>query len=188
MQFTVLLILALWIIWAVYWFVAARSVKPTARRQGRAIRLIFLVQLAVAAVLLAPHRWTGWLASPVIPGGWYRYWCAVAVIAAGLLVCIWARRTLAGNWSGNVTVKVGHELVQSGPYRWIRHPIYAGLLMMILGTAAAGGRVHGLLAFALAAETLWIRSRLEERWMAEEFGERYALYRKHSWALVPFIL
>ncbi len=95
---------------------------------------------------------------------------------------------LGGNWSGAVTVKEGHELVQDGPYRLIRHPIYSGVLLMILGTGLAAGRVHGLLAFPIALIALWFKLRVEERWMGAEFGERYALYKGNSRALIPFVL
>jgi protein-S-isoprenylcysteine O-methyltransferase Ste14 len=70
----------------------------------------------------------------------------------------------------------------------VRHPIYTGVLLMLLGTGLAGGRVHGLLAFPIALAALWLKSRVEERWMSAEFGERYAEYRQRSWALIPFVL
>jgi len=158
------------------------------RREPLAWRLAFLAQALLTAVLLGPHRWSGWLAIELIHGGWARYRIAVAVILMGLALSIWARRALGANWSGFVTVKEGHELVQSGPYRWIRHPIYTGVLLMMLGTGLASGQVHGLLAFPIALTALFLKSRVEERWMASEFGERYAAYRKKSWALIPFVL
>lgn len=182
------LILALWLIWGLYWIVAARSVRPVRRREPLAPRLAFLAQLLVTAVLLGWHRWPGWLTTQLIPGGWTRYQIAVALMLVGLVLSIWARRALGGNWSGSITVKDGHELVQSGPYRRIRHPIYTGVLLMILGTGLAAGQVHGLLAFPLALAALWLKSRVEERWMTAEFGERYAAYRRSSWALIPFVL
>ncbi len=182
------LILLLWLVWGVYWVASARGAKPVRRREAGWTRLAFLTQAVVTAILLGRHGWPGWLGAKVIPGGWVRYWIAVAVVVAGLALSLWARRTLGGNWSGIVTVKVDHELVQSGPYRSIRHPIYTGILMMILGTGLAGGQVHALLAFPIALIALCLRSRLEERWMSEEFGEQYALYRRKSWALLPYIV
>ncbi|HEX4151974.1 MAG TPA: isoprenylcysteine carboxylmethyltransferase family protein [Steroidobacteraceae bacterium] len=182
------LILALWLVWGVYWLITAFSAKPTRRREPRWSRWAFVAQALLVAALLGPHRWRGWLGVRIVPGGWSRYWIGVAVIVAGLLLCIWARRALGGNWSGAVTVKVGHELVQGGPYRWVRHPIYTGILLMMLGTALAGGEVHGLLAVSIATLALWLRSRVEERWMSEEFGEQYARYRQRSWALIPYIV
>ncbi len=137
---------------------------------------------------MAPLPWSGWMWVQLIGGGWVRYWSAVTLIALGLVFAIWARHALGGNWSGSVTVKEGHELVQDGPYRWVRHPIYTGVLVMILGTGLAAGRVHGLLAFPIALAALWLKSRMEERWMAAQFADRYATYRSRTWALIPFVL
>jgi protein-S-isoprenylcysteine O-methyltransferase Ste14 len=172
----------------VYWLVASRGAKPVQRRESPWARYAFLAQAIVTAILLGRHTWSGWLGAKVVPGGWTRYWIAVALTAAGLALCLWARRTLAGNWSGTVTIKVGHELVQSGPYRSVRHPIYTGILLMILGTGLASGEVHGLLAFLITLTALWLRSRVEERWMSEEFGAQYTLYREKSWALIPLVV
>jgi protein-S-isoprenylcysteine O-methyltransferase Ste14 len=181
------LFLALWVIWALYWIVAARSAKPVRRRERVLWRVVFIAQALLTAVLLGPHRWPGWLGSNLIGGGWVRFWIAVAVTTAGLALSIWARRTLGGNWSGSVTLKENHELVKHGPYRWIRHPIYSGVLLMILGTALASGRAQGLLAFMIALIAIYLKSRVEERWMESEFSVRYSVYRKGSWALFPFV-
>jgi protein-S-isoprenylcysteine O-methyltransferase Ste14 len=178
----------LWLIGVVYWIVAAQSAKSARTTEPLATRLPFLAQMVVTAILLWPHEWPGWLDLKIIGGGWDRFWIAVAMVTLGLALAIRARRVLGGNWSATVTVKEGHELVQTGPYRRIRHPIYSGILLMILGTGLAGGRVHALLAFPIALLALWLKSRMEERWMIAEFGERYALYKKTSWALIPFVL
>ena len=79
------------------------------------------------------------------------------------------------------------QLVQAGPYRRIRHPIYTGLLLAVIGSGLAAGRLYGLAAFALIALGLTWKLRIEERWMAAEFGERYEQYRRSSWALIPFV-
>lgn len=182
------LVLLLWLIWAAYWIAAARSSKPDRSRESVTTRVVFLALMLVTAGLLAPLPGTGWLQMRVIGGGWTRFSCAVAVMVVGLACAIWARHTLAGNWSGWVVVKEGHELVQSGPYRRIRHPIYTGMLLMILGTWLASGRMRGLIAFPIALTGIWTKSRVEERWMEAEFGERYSVYRARSWALIPFVL
>jgi protein-S-isoprenylcysteine O-methyltransferase Ste14 len=179
------LILALWVVWALYWIQAARLSKPVRRREPLVWRIAFLAQALLTAVMLGPRSLTRWLGMQVIGGGWVRFWIAVGIIAAGLVLSIWARRVLGGNWSGSVTLKEGHELVQDGPYRRIRHPIYSGVLLMILGTALASARVQGLLAFAIAFVALFLKSRVEERWMELEFPERYMAYKRGSGALIP---
>jgi protein-S-isoprenylcysteine O-methyltransferase Ste14 len=182
-----LLIDLLWFLWLLYWVVAARTVKPIRQREPVISRLTFLVLSLLGIVLLIGHFRSGWLAQRVIGGGWIRYGVAVALVVAGLSFAVWARRVLGGNWSGTVTVKVDHELVQSGPYQVIRHPIYTGLLVAILGSGLAAGRLYGLLAFVCLLLGLVWKLRVEERLMAAEFGERYARYRASSWALFPYV-
>jgi len=182
------LIAALWLLWIVYWLIAAQSAKTTQRRESPLSRLAFLGAMLIVALLLATHRGPAWLQVQLIPGGWIRYWCAVVLVVIGLAFSVWARITLGSNWSGSVTVKIGHELIQRGPYRYIRHPIYSGALLALFGSGLAAGRVHGLLAFALAFISLALKARLEESWMTREFGERYAAYRSASWALIPYVL
>jgi protein-S-isoprenylcysteine O-methyltransferase Ste14 len=183
-----LLISALWLLWVLYWLVSARSVKPIRQREPLPSRIIFVVVMLLAGVLLRTGRHRlHWLQAQWIGGGWTRYWVAVALVVAGLSFSVWARRTLGRNWSATVSVKVDHELVQTGAYRRIRHPIYTGLLLAVFGSGLAAGRLYGLAAFLLVALALGWRLRVEERWMAAEFGQRYEDYRHSSWALIPFV-
>lgn len=182
------LISALWLAWFAYWWIASRSTKAVRRHEPIASRAAFVIPMLASAVLLLPLPWPGWLGVRLIGGGWTRYGIAVGLIALGLAFSVWARIVLAGNWSGTVTVKVDHELVRSGPYKRIRHPIYSGILLALFGTALASGRVHGLLAFLIALVALIRKLRIEERYMSQEFGERYAAYRRGSWMLVPYLL
>jgi len=183
------LIGALWLLWAIYWFVAARTVKPVRQRESIGSRLAFLVPTLLGALLLIAghHRRLIWLQTQWIGGGWIRYGIALALVFVGLAFSVWARVALGRNWSGTVTVKVDHELVQRGPYRTLRHPIYTGLLLAVLGTGLAGGRLYGVVAFLLILVALLRKLRIEERWMRDEFGDRYEAYRRTSWALVPYV-
>ena len=95
---------------------------------------------------------------------------------------------LGRNWSGIVTVKQDHELVRSGPYRWVRHPIYTGLLIAFVGTAISRGEWRGVLAVLIVFAALWRKLQLEERWMIETFGDAYLRYRAEVRALIPFVL
>jgi len=95
---------------------------------------------------------------------------------------------LGGNWSGSVTLKREHEIIRSGPYRWIRHPIYTGLLLAFVGSALARPEWRGGLAVLIVVVALWRKLRLEERWLAELFGPAYSDYKRHSWALLPFVI
>jgi protein-S-isoprenylcysteine O-methyltransferase Ste14 len=182
------LIGGLWLLWALYWIIAAFGTKPTREREVSWLRRVPLLALLFGALLVGARRAHGWLSMAVIPGGWFRYWAAVVLVVAGLGFAIWARVALAGNWSGFVTVKEGHELIQHGPYRHLRHPIYSGLLLAILGSALAGGQVRVFVVFVIALIGFFVKSRAEERLMEREFGERYTAYRASTWALIPFVL
>jgi protein-S-isoprenylcysteine O-methyltransferase Ste14 len=104
-----------------------------------------------------------------------------------LLVALWARRTLAGNWSRAVTFKQDHELIQAGPYRFARHPIYTGMILMALGGAVAGGRLHCWLGFLLICAGFWIKLSQEESLLLRHFQADYPAYRARVKALVPFV-
>ena len=183
------LVPALWVIWAIYWCIAARGVKPVERRESVASRLGHALPLAAAALLffIVPST-PAWLGERFLPSGTAVYLGGVGLVVAGLLLCVWARVALGGNWSGTVTLKQNHEIVRAGPYRRIRHPIYTGLLLMFLGSAIALGEWRGLLALAIAFAALWRKLKLEERWLGERFGAAYAAYRECSSALIPLIL
>jgi protein-S-isoprenylcysteine O-methyltransferase Ste14 len=107
---------------------------------------------------------------------------------AGVAFAIWARLTLGRNWSGMVvTVKERHELVQTGPYAIVRHPIYAGLLLAIAGTALTLGTLAGYLGVIAGLVAAMIRVSIEERLMADRFGDAHQAYRQRTRKLVPFV-
>ena len=116
------------------------------------------------------------------------YWVGLALTFAGLAFTVWARLRLGTNWSGSVQAKPAHALVRTGPYRWVRHPIYTGMLAALLSNAIALDQWPGLLAFGIVLAGFVYKLRLEERWMIETFGDAYVEYRKHSKALIPGIV
>jgi protein-S-isoprenylcysteine O-methyltransferase Ste14 len=179
----------LWFGFALVWMLWAIRTKPTERRESKLSRLSYALLLPPGFYLLFARRVPiHWLNAQVLPDvAWVRE-AAVALTAAGLLFAIWARLYLGTNWSGTVTVKVGHELVRSGPYRWVRHPIYSGLLLASLGTAAERGEVRGLIAIAFIYAGFWMKLRTEERFMADVFGSKYAEYKRDTGALIPRVI
>jgi protein-S-isoprenylcysteine O-methyltransferase Ste14 len=178
----------LWLAWLGYWLVAARNVKETRRREGLTSFLLNRAFVAIGAVLLVfQHPPLHWLEQRFVPPTMVAYWLGFIMAVAGLAFAVWARVYLGRNWSGTVTVKQDHELIRSGPYRLVRHPIYSGLLLALLGTAVAIGEWRGLLAFIAIAAGFLIKIRTEERFMAETFGDAYAHYRAEVPALTPFL-
>ena len=177
-----------WIIFLVYWIVTAAKLKAVAERQNWRASLVYKVPTLLGGVLLWYDGWSGSLRAELTPHNDLTYALGSVVCVAGLLVAIWARRTLAGNWSSNITFKQGHELVRTGPYRFARHPIYTGLLMMALGTAIAAGRVHYWLGLVFFFIGFWIKLKGEEELMLRHFPDQYPAYRKEVRAIIPFIL
>jgi len=180
---------ALWLAWCVYWLASARDVKRTARRESLGSRVGHIVPLVIAVLLLAvPKLPFGSLSGRMLPATRLVFVVGLALVVVGLSFTIWARVYLGQNWSGIVTLKEDHELVRGGPYRWVRHPIYSGLLLAIAGSAVARGEWRGILALVIAFAALWRKLRLEERWLGEAFGNEYAKYRAEVAALIPFVL
>jgi protein-S-isoprenylcysteine O-methyltransferase Ste14 len=179
----------IWIAWITYWFVAARNVKATRRQESNASKLSRRLPLIAAIILLAaPQYGHGWFDTHIMTWTFAGYWIGVALLVIGLGFTVWARRRLGRNWSGSVTLKEDHELIRTGPYRWVRHPIYTGLLLGFVGSAISLAEWRGVAAVALAIYALMLKIRLEEQWMIETFGDDYRRYRAEVKALIPFIL
>jgi protein-S-isoprenylcysteine O-methyltransferase Ste14 len=184
------LILTLWLVWMAYWRISAADVKAAQRHESPGSRAAHVVPLVIAGALLAirtfPHG--GWLFQRFLPASETNFWIGALITAMGVAFSCWARVRLGRNWSATVSVKQDHELIRGGPYALVRHPIYTGLLLAILGTAIVIGQWRGLLALLVAFAALWRKLRLEERYMSETFGDSYQRYRAHTWALIPFLL
>jgi protein-S-isoprenylcysteine O-methyltransferase Ste14 len=181
------LIPTLWIIWLVYWWLSARNVKPTRSHEPFAAELRHRAPLIFAALLLAAPHWVPRvLTRRFLPVGWLFPVLGVVLLATGLGFTVWARRHLGRNWSASVVVKEGHALVRTGPYRYVRHPIYSGILLALLGMVVTIGEWRGLLALLLAGVAFAVKSRAEERRMLETFPE-YPEYARGTAAIVPLV-
>lgn len=177
---------AIW--WAFFacWLIAARGTKAAEKREGVLSRLSYGLVAGPGIVLMFGQR----LPWGRLGGRWLPQAAAVdaigfAVIVAGLAFAVWARIHLGRNWSGVISVKVDHELIRSGPYAWVRHPIYAGMVLAWFGTALVNGEWRGLPAVALVLAAFLIKSRIEDAWMSQRFGAEYEEYRRRTGALWP---
>jgi len=182
------IILGCWIIFLAYWIISALAAKRTAEPQSLLSALAHRIPVGLGWVLLAyqglpPPMNLVWM--PRTDGARVM---GVVICVLGLFVTIWARRTLAGNWSSDVTFKQGHELVKTGPYRFVRHPIYTGLLVMCLGTGIEIGRLRCLLSLVMVGVGFWIKLKQEEALMLRHFPNEYPAYQKQVKALVPFVI
>jgi protein-S-isoprenylcysteine O-methyltransferase Ste14 len=179
---------ALWLIWLAIWMVAALGAKRTVRRESLGSRLGYgALMLAGAVVLAMPQVLGPTLGQRFHPHSFGWFLAGALLVLVGLAFSLVARFWLGGNWSGTVTVKQGHELIGSGPYALVRHPIYSGMLLAFIGTAIVIDRWSALAALALLLAALLVKIRKEERFMADTFGAAYARYQAEVPALVPFV-
>ena len=179
----------MWLCWAIYWWAASRNVKAAARRESLQSRISHLTPLVIAVILISPNRFpVPILGRRFLPYPGYFFWIGAMLTLAGLLFTAWARTHLGRNWSGLVTIKQDHELITSGPYSIVRHPIYTGLLLAFVGSALARSELRGILAVVLVFWALWRKLRIEERWMLDQFGDAYREYSGRVAALIPFVL
>jgi len=180
---------ACWTIFLVVWLLAAISTKRSVYRESRAQRLRYSILLFAGYLLLIRgHRLAYPLSARVIPRMEFIAWAGVILCIAGLSFCIWARAILGRNWSGAVTLKEGHELIERGPYQLVRHPIYTGLLAMFLGTVMVLGHMAGIAGFVLVSVSFWIKLSDEERIMLKQFPDQYAAYQQRVKRIIPFVL
>jgi len=178
-----------WILAGIVWLVAAFFTKPVERVQPRGSRLVQWGWSLVAFVLLSFRRlpW-GPLGVRVIPRSFVLGDLGLALTVGGIAFAVWARFFLGRNWSGRVSIKKDHELIRSGPYAIVRHPIYTGFIVALAGTTIAIGEIRAVLALAIVAIALRFKSKREEQFLREQFGEEYARYRHEVKALIPFVL
>ncbi len=182
-----LVISALWIAWLLIWLVASRNVKETRWKESMSSRLRYRAPLIVGIVIIVrPELSPAFLRIRFVPHSAIVGAIGVVLVATGLAFAVWARRYLGSNWSADVTVKQNHALVRDGPYRFVRHPIYTGVLVGALGSALAIGEWRAVVGVALGFASFLMKSRIEEARMRDTFPE-YAAYQRDTKAIVPFV-
>lgn len=181
------IIVLCWAIFALYWLISSFSQKPLAEKTSFASRTVQLLFMIIAFNFTIQSAQLYPLSIMLIPDSLVITIVGIALCVPGLITCIWARRTLAGNWSSLPVIKKDHDLVQDGPYRFVRHPIYTGFLLMFLGTALVIGRLGLLIGFAVCFVGFWIKLRQEEALMIKRFKGDYLSYKKRVKALIPYL-
>jgi protein-S-isoprenylcysteine O-methyltransferase Ste14 len=176
-----------WVIFVAYWFLSAMRLKAIKKREPHRERVFYMAAMIISYVLMFNDGLSnaGWLGRRFVPE-WAGLGAAgVALAFAGIGLAIWARWHLGQNWSATVSVKEGHELIRTGPYRRIRHPIYTGMLLGFAGSALALGEVRGLLALLIAGTGFFLKARKEERYLIKEFGERFQEHVRGTGMFLP---
>ena len=173
----------------IFWLLAAFVQKRTIRRQSLGTRLL---QVGIVLLPLLPfivfNRSLKILDTTFLSGAWAIHSLGLLLTLLGCGLAVWARIVLGSNWSGTVTVKENHVLITGGPYAWVRHPIYSGFLLALVGTVLVLGKFLWLLAVGFALLATWMKSRAEEGFMQQEFGEQYIAYKQRVKALIPGML
>jgi protein-S-isoprenylcysteine O-methyltransferase Ste14 len=176
----------LWSVFFVIWLLWAIGTKRTQTRESFRSRIPDVVFTFAAFYSMFGHGVPlGWIRLRVLPRDPWIANLGIAITAAGLLFAIWARAYLGRNWSGAVSVKVGHQLIRSGPYQWVRHPIYSGMILALIGTAISRGELRGFIAVVLLFIGFTMKSRIEERFITATFGPEYEEYSRTTGGIVP---
>ncbi len=181
----------LWIVLIAYWTISALRAKKVAAQESLPLRIFaYWLPLAIAVYLLGPGEWFG---HTLIRENFVEHTNTVGVIGlafgvAGVFIAIWSRYLLGRNWSLSVQKKQDHELISTGPYKFVRHPFYSGLLLLFTGNAIIVGDYRAIIAVAIVFFSFWYKLRKEERWLTEAFGAAYVEYSKGTRALIPGIL
>jgi protein-S-isoprenylcysteine O-methyltransferase Ste14 len=181
----VLLIIGIgWVVFWIGWLIAAFTAK-TSRGSGSSLYAAVRIGLIVVVAFFLRHSWSGSghrvLSGPALAG------LGLALWAAGLGLAVWARLYIGRNWGMPMTKRETPDLVTTGPYRYIRHPIYSGIILAMLGTALAT-TPYALIAVAVLAGFFIYSATREERFLAGEFPDAYPEYKAHSKMLIPFVL
>jgi protein-S-isoprenylcysteine O-methyltransferase Ste14 len=178
----------LYLLLAAVWIGSLPFVKRNVQQQSMSSTLQNTIVLSVGLFLLFGSPSTpNWFNQPVFPVTFPLALAGLGLAICGIGLSIWARLILGENWSSFPSIKQNHRLIVTGPYRLVRHPIYSGLLIALLGSALQYGLIRSFLALLTCAIGLYLKVSAEEEFMVQRFGEAYLRYRRNVNALVPFL-
>jgi len=176
----------LWVLLGLYWIVSALQQKRVSKREALFGRLGHLAAFGLGAFLIfSRNDHFGPLGTRFVRESIWTSVAGVVLTAAGIALAMWARFHLGANWSGIVSIRQQHELIRTGPYTWMRHPIYSGILLGMAGTMLVVGEVRALIGFAAIATASYAKARKEESWLNREFGANFETHRKHTGMFLP---
>jgi protein-S-isoprenylcysteine O-methyltransferase Ste14 len=176
----------IWAVFGIYWLVVARGGEVAEAGERSFYRPLRLMVLVVTFTLLFSERMAiGFLGRRFVQQMAPISYVGFAVTLAGLAVAVWARIHLGQYWSDKIVLKVDHQLIRSGPYAYLRHPIYSGVLLGVAGTILVIGEWRAATAFMLLLTNYWIKAKREEQMLASRFGECLRSYQKQAGFLLP---
>jgi protein-S-isoprenylcysteine O-methyltransferase Ste14 len=181
----------IWIILATFWLISAKNNKQALFKESFISRFLqYWLPLIIAVLLLGPGKWFG---HTLIRENFVEHTNLVGSIGLlisfiGLIIACWSRYLLGKNWSLSVQKKENHELIKSGFYKIVRHPIYTGILLIFIGNTIIVGDYRGFIAVAIVFISFWFKLKKEEKFLTEIFGNEYINYKKETKAILPYIL
>ncbi len=175
-----------WYVFAAYWAITWLRVKRTKTMEPFASRLATIIPMVLAFELLFSCSLAiGPLRLRFVPAEDWIAWSGIVLTSLGVAIAIWARYSLGQYWSARITLKEGHRLIRTGPYAFVRHPIYTGMLLGAMGTALVIGEWRGVLAVGVIFAAHSRKARREESLLMSELGEEYEAYRRSAGFLFP---
>lgn len=176
-----------WTVFCAYWLYASLKAKQTVKKESRLSRLSYLILLFAAFGLV---YWRNppidMLNTRILAPSDVRAYAGIGLNAVGVIFAIAARVWLGSNWSGNVTIKQDHQLIQHGPYRYVRHPIYTGVFFGLLGAALIQSEIKDLIGVILLFVAFNIKIAIEEKFLLDVFPQ-YGEYKKKTRKIIPFV-
>ena len=173
-----------WTVFMAVWLVMGFHIKRAKQRETYRERMQHLIPVFLGFWLLLGRNW-GVLDARVRPDTPSMPWLGLGLTAMGVGISIWARVSLRANWSGTVTLKDDHELISKGLYRWIRHPIYAGILLAMIGTAMIRGQLRCWVGFLIVLAAFYFKARREESFLRQEFGDGFEEHARRTGMFLP---
>ncbi|MBO9574223.1 MAG: isoprenylcysteine carboxylmethyltransferase family protein [Sphingobium sp.] len=184
---------ACWWVFMIVWIIRGRGNKESVHKQSRTESRAYRIPMLLGIILSSSFpvffgRPFKLLGVSLVERGTALFAASAAVSVLGLAIALWARSSLGRNWSYEVTLKDQHELVTSGPYATIRHPIYTAVILLVAGIVLLNPSVSSLAGLALIAWSCWIKLRQEEVLMLQQFPESYPAYMARTKRLVPGLI
>lgn len=182
----------LWAVFVLSWVILAQFNKKASRAPWRgSLGLRLFVLAGVLALIISRRRGVGGFFASVgrahgLHPGIAGQWVGVGLCLAGFGFAFWARVHLGRNWGMPMSLRQGHELVTSGPYAYVRHPIYSGIMLAMMGTALAVNIVWLILLPAYFAYFIF-SARTQEKMMLAQFPDTYPAYRHRTKMLIPLV-
>jgi protein-S-isoprenylcysteine O-methyltransferase Ste14 len=175
-----------WLVLICYWVISAFRVRKNKKTQPAVSRLAISLVVIGAVELLFSSR----LSSAMLNDSFMSYMPAlryfgILLLWGGVAFAIWARYHIGEYWSARVAVKEDHRVIDSGPYAHVRHPIYSGILLGLIGTALAVGNWRAVITFLVILIVLILKARAEEKLLTEQLGNAYVEYKKRTGMLTP---